>query len=391
MSVYRHSKTGKLYYDFQIAGRRFQGPTGCTSEREAKRIEKLKRAEAEEIVRNEIKRANMPMTWGVAAARYWEEVAQHLAGGGADNALWSLEWLTREIGQDTLMTEITNTTVARVVAKRRGEKSERTGTAVAPATVNRSVVEPMRKVWNRTKNVWDEPVAKIDWRMHMLKEPKERIREMSQDEEARLFETLRDDYRPLIEFALLTGVRLGEVTQIRWADVDWGARRIMVNGKGGKRAPIPMPPMVRDIIWSLQGDHDEFVFTYVCRKPRDSRRKGERYPITRSGLQKAFRSALPKAKIADFRFHDTRHTTATRILRNTGNLKLVQRLLRHEAIETTMRYAHVMDDDILEAMEATGQKARQEPPQAAVKSPEPSPKPDLTEAVKALRGKGSGG
>jgi integrase len=390
MSVYRHSKTGKLYYDFQIAGRRFQGPTGCTSEREARRVEKQKRAEAEAAVRLEIQRGSGPMTWGVAAARYWEEVAQHLAGAGADNALWSLEWLTREIGEHTPMTEITNTTVARVVAKRRGERSQRSGEPVAPATVNRSVVEPLRKVWNRTRNVWDEPVAKIAWRMHMLKEPKERIREMSRDEEERLFENLREDYHPLIEFALLTGVRLGEVTQLRWADVDWGSRRIMLNGKGGKRAPIPMPPMVRDILWPLQGHHDEFVFTYVCRRPRGRRRRGERYPITRSGLQKAFRSTLPKARIADFRFHDTRHTTATRILRNTGNLKLVQRLLRHEAIETTMRYAHVMDDDILNAMEDTGRKSSLDRSDTDAASPELFPKPDLSEVLKALRGKGSG-
>ncbi|TNJ41558.1 tyrosine-type recombinase/integrase, partial [Phaeobacter sp. B1627] len=63
-----------------------------------------------------------------------------------------------------------------------------------------------------------------------------------------------------------------------------------------------------------------------------------------------FRAALGKAEIEDFRFHDLRHTFATRMLRATGNLKLVSRLLGHTSIETTMRYAHVLDTDLADAM-----------------------------------------
>lgn len=78
---------------------------------------------------------------------------------------------------------------------------------------------------------------------------------------------------------------------------------------------------------------------------------GKYYPITREGLKTEFRRTLPKAGIENYRFHDNRHTAATRILRATGNIKLVKELLRHDQITTTNKYAHVTQFDILEAME----------------------------------------
>ncbi|MDG2571043.1 tyrosine-type recombinase/integrase, partial [Vibrio parahaemolyticus] len=69
------------------------------------------------------------------------------------------------------------------------------------------------------------------------------------------------------------------------------------------------------------------------------------------------RRALAKEEtgVTDFRFHDNRHTAATRLLRSSGNLKLVQKLLRHEDIATTTKYAHVTDEDLRLAMETAAE------------------------------------
>ena len=56
--------------------------------------------------------------------------------------------------------------------------------------------------------------------------------------------------------------------------------------------------------------------------------------------------------MADFRFHDLRHDFATKLLRETGNLKLVQKALNHASIKTTTRYAHVLDEEVADGMEA---------------------------------------
>jgi integrase len=58
-----------------------------------------------------------------------------------------------------------------------------------------------------------------------------------------------------------------------------------------------------------------------------------------------------RAGIMGFRFHDVRHDMATKLLRETGNLKLVSRALNHSDVRTTARYAHVMDDDLADALQ----------------------------------------
>jgi site-specific recombinase XerD len=63
------------------------------------------------------------------------------------------------------------------------------------------------------------------------------------------------------------------------------------------------------------------------------------------------------AKVTDFRFHDYRHDFATKLLRETRNLKLVQKALNHANIKTTAKYAHVVDDEVAAGIDAM-QKSR---------------------------------
>ncbi len=370
MSLYKRGST--FYYDFWLSNRRFHGDTGAASKREALRIEAVKKQEAALAVKKADGAGGAVLSFKGAASRYFVEVGQHLRGDGVDNLLWSLAWLEKEIGATLPIDRIDNGLVARLVAKRRGEKARNTDRLVSAATVNRSMTEPLRKILRRAHDIWHQPIARIKWRDHMIREPRERVRELRVDEETRLFQVLRPDYHPIVLFAILTGCRLSECVSLRWSDVDFGGRQIVVHGKGGKIAPIPLPPSVRTLLISLKGHHPDSVFTYVAQRTRDGRFFGQRYPITRDGLKTAFRRALPNADIENYRFHDNRHTAATRILRATGNIKLVKELLRHDQITTTNKYAHVTHDDILNAME-----------RAATVSPTESPTETKTGKLKA--------
>ena len=93
------------------------------------------------------------------------------------------------------------------------------------------------------------------------------------------------------------------------------------------------------------------MFTYQAQRTRDGRVKGERHPLTCSGVKIAWRRLRKRAGVTGFRFHDFRHDFASKLLRETGNLKLVQRALNHADLKTTTRYAHVLDGEIAEAME----------------------------------------
>lgn len=341
MSVYLRPGSTVYSYDFQIRGARFSGSTGQTNKRSAEAEEKRFRSEkqAELEARGN---GNVPMTWGEARDRYWEEVGQHWRALGSKKMKAHLDWLDSNIGRNTPIRDIRNPKVAALVAKRRGD-------GVQNATVNRSCTEPLRRVLNRAREVWEEDVAAIRWRIHMLPEPKERVRELSPEEEKALFDALRPDYHPIVRFALASGVRVGGCVALRWQDIDFSARAIRITGKGGRDYTIPMSQQMLAILWPLQSHHETAVFTYVAQRTRDGREVYKRYPITISGLATEWRRAGgPK----DYRFHDNRHTRATRLLRQTGNLKLVQKLLGHTRIETTAKYAHASDDDLRNALDS---------------------------------------
>ena len=78
--------------------------------------------------------------------------------------------------------------------------------------------------------------------------------------------------------------------------------------------------------------------TGKVRKPK----KGKAKPITE--IKKAFNSALKRANIVNFRFHDLRHTFASQVLMKGGTLKDVQELLGHKAMTITLRYAHLTQE-----------------------------------------------
>lgn len=372
MSVYKRPGAEVYSYDFRWRGHRFHGSTGCGNKRDA---EKWEKAERDRLKASQID-TTKPMTFGAATTKFWEEVGQHRS---KPLAMWSiLGWLQRNIGSSKPIREIDDALVAKLVAKKRGDtrKARRGGKVdmihVAPATVNRNMLEPLRAILNRASEFWGQSIGKVAWEKHRLKEPQERVREASIVEEAEIMALVPESYRPAVAFAILTGCRRGEIIGLTWQDVNFFARDLRVTGKGDKSRTIPMSQEVFDLLWSLRGHHDESVFTYVEKLGRMGRAKGSRYPITKAGLGNAWGRSV-RGKIANFTFHDTRHTAATRLVRQTGSIKLAQKLLGHSNITTTTRYAHVTHDDLRNGLEAVSaaKSATQTPTDSATMSPEP--------------------
>lgn len=364
MSVYRRAGREGYSYDFQVDGRRFSGRLAATNRRDAEAEERRIKAEIRADLDRTRRRARAPMTWGQACRLYVEQVAVGYRGNRArEKCEAALAWLTLWIGADTPLTVIGNRMVSDLVARRRGD-------GVAPATVNRSCTEPLRRVLNRANKVWEEEIAAINWRSHILAEPQERVRELSSDEELRLFASLRPDYQPIVRFAIESGMRMSACIKLCWSDIDFGNRNIKVAGKGGRNYCIPLSRRLRDIVWPLQGQHPEKVFCYVSQRRRqytvsgklDPREQGEFKPMTITGLDSEWKRARDAAGLVDYRFHDHRHTAATRLLRSTGNLRHAQRLLGHTRVETTAKYAHVTDADLLKAMDTLHEKATKNAP-----------------------------
>jgi integrase len=364
MSVYPR-KNGIYHYDFKISGVRFYGTTGCTSRREAEKFEGAKREEAEALARTATEQRNAPMTVNVAFDKFWLEVGSHYKGSYGQTFLGALAWLTNELGANTLIRDISSNRIIEAIARRRGEQHPREpDRKLSPATVNRTVTEPLRRIIKRARDLWGQEVQTIQWGKLLLEEPKERVRELRDHEERDLVPAMRDDYRPILAFFLVSGCRLKEVVNLKWQDIDWTAKTVTVAGKGDKIVPIPLTGDMQAILAPLRGHHQEAVFTYVTQRPTIAASgktipRGARVPITYEGMKTTWRRyGGASAGLKDFRLHDLRHTAATRLLREVGNLKLVQQLLRHEDIATTAKYAHTDLADLREAMERVEKSRR---------------------------------
>lgn len=359
MSVYKKNGRDTYSYDFEIRGRRFSGNTGATSKREAKRFEESQKEIERAKLAEEAKFFAPTMTFEIASSRYWHEVGQHHAN--SDTTLAVLDWLKNAIGRNTEMEALTDSIVASLVARRRGERVRRVGKngkvhvgkLIEPSTVNRTCTQPLREIYLRARDVWKIKVSEVDFGKHMLDERQERVREASPDEEDAILGELSRGYDVAVRFAFLSGCRRMEILGLEWPMVDFFTRNFKVIGKGNKERVIPMSDEIHKLLWAEKDHHPTKVFTFVAArtKKKENLVRGKRYPLTESGLKTAMRRAVPKAGVVNFRFHDTRHTAATRVLRKS-NLRVAQLLLGHSDVKTTTKYAHALNDDIRAALDA---------------------------------------
>jgi integrase len=361
MSVSKDNRSPYWRFDFQHRGHRFFGSTKATTKREAEAVERAERERAKQLVAQS-HAARTSLRLDDVAGRYWTEIGQHSTGSRDIHK--RLGYLIEFLGKDRLLTEITGDDVGRLVAWRRGQRN-RTGSLIGPFTVN-DTTRQLRTLFVRAR-AWGvrfahEPV----WRKFLLQEPQERVRELVGDERARLEASTRDDYAPFFAFAHVSGLRFSECL-LHWTEVNWDARQIRKPGKGGRTITVPITSAIREVLWPLRGHHPEYVFTFVARYTRRYANgngktiKGQRYPLTAGGVRDVWSDIRTAAKVTDFRFHDYRHNLATKVLRETGNLKLVQRLLNHSDIATTVRYAHVLDGEVAEALERVTKSPKKSP------------------------------
>lgn len=339
MSVYRRGKI--FWYRFQRQGREFRGSCGTTIKREARAVEQRIRDRLDDQAAG-----TLSIGLDELLGRYWLEHAQTLKSA---DATWYCLKRLRQILGDVPVRNMPDARIAEFVARRRGD-------GVAAGTINREI-KTLRAALIRARDLWSIDVGKLpNWRAHFMTEPGERIRSLRDDEQARILEHLWPDMAPLFLFSIEAGLRMDNALTLTWRQIDRDAGVIELRVKsaepGGRVHWIPITPAVERILAMTDQAATGPVFTYTCRRdnPRAKRRKGERYPFTKSTIARPWRQALTAAGVEDFRWHDLRHTSATRLLRSSRNLKLVQRLLGHQDISTTAKYAHADLEDLRDAM-----------------------------------------
>lgn len=314
--TYARPDTPNRYYDFTVKGRRFRGSCETDDEATAEIVAAKIRSDA--LLRGLTgRRPTVPLD--AALGRYWLEHAQHLASSATIKIQGAN--LLAIMAKATPLDELVDADVAAFAARRRAK--------VSNSTVNRELTL-LRAVLRMARDRWGYAVAGINWKAHWLREPEGRTRYLTPEEAQRLIAAAAKHIRPAIVLSLATGIRLANCVGLDWSMVDLRNRVITLRVKsrlpGGKVLTVPLSEAALVALANHRPREAGPVFTWRGRAIQRWRR--------------AFRTAMRRAKIQNFRWHDIRHTTASWMVQSGVPLDTVRDTLGHARIETTMRYAH---------------------------------------------------
>lgn len=269
-------------------------------------------------------------TWDEAALKWLKEKGDKKS---IDTDICILRWLTQNL-RGMYLDEITRPVIMELAEKKKAESS--------PSRANRCLAL-LRSILNRAVRVWewlDKTPA-----VTLYSEPKVRVRYLTTTQIHILTNELPDHLKPVFLFSIMTGLRRSNILKLRWDQVDFNRRMIIIDGsemKAGQTHVVPITQSVVELLSSQLGKHNIYVFTY----------NGE--PIR--WFDKSWKSALKRAGIEDYRWHDNRHTWASLLIQNGVPLHEVQEMGGWHSIQMVQRYAHLSPSKLAQNAELLERK-----------------------------------
>lgn len=148
----------------------------------------------------------------------------------------------------------------------------------------------------------------------------------------------------VVFFAMNTGMRQDEILSLEWANVDLFRRTAtVVKSKNGEKRTIPLNLHIMDLLNSktkVRSIKANFVFFNEAGNKIDA-----------ANLLRGFRKVLKRTEIKDFRFHDLRHTFATRLAQAGVDFYKISKLMGHKDIRMTQRYSHHYPESLRDGVE----------------------------------------
>ncbi len=323
MGIYRR-KSGDYYIDFYFQGRRYRERVGPNKTLAQAVLNKRKVEIAEK--RYLSVKEKQTVSFETLSADFLNKYSK------VNKKSWwrdtySIQALSKHFG-GMYADEITVQAVEKY-------KSERIKT-VKPATVNTELT-CLKNMFNRAVD-WGtlekNPIAKVK----PFNPNNNRLRFLEKNEIRRLLEYCPPKLKCVVTLAVNTGMRKGEIQALKWRDIDFQNEFICIpEQKNGEKSYQPLNHNVKNALLTIK-KHKTSPYVF-CKDD------GGTYNV-----RKSFDTALKKADIQDFHFHDLRHTFASHLTMAGIDLNTVRELMRHKDYKMTLRYAHLSKNHTTKAV-----------------------------------------
>lgn len=245
-----------------------------------------------------------------------------------------------EIGSHALA-DVTPSLIAECRDKLAGEITLRDKLR-SPATVNRYMAA-LSIAFTTAVKEWgwleDSPMRKVT----KPKESRGRVRFLSDDERIRLLKLCKESSNPylyaVVVLALSTGMRQGEIMGLTWDVVDLNqGRAILHETKNGERRAVAITGHALELLKELSK-----VRRIDCNLIFPSKENAPQKPQKPMDLRTPWETAVKKAELQDFKFHDLRHSAASYLAMNGASLAEIAEVLGHKTLQMVKRYAHLSE------------------------------------------------
>ncbi|MDB2614311.1 site-specific integrase [Chlamydiales bacterium] len=331
----RKLKTGGVRYQAEV---RLKGHPTLTAVFDRKTDAKtwIQKVEADiRCGRHQLYSSGKKYTFKEAVERYFKEQTVSVVKKG------HLLWWQKELGH-LFLQDIRPAIISEKKQKILSEPNSK-GIIRSKSTSNRflatlsHLMSICSKQWEWTN---ENPVKKIS----REKEPRERTRFLSDEERTKLLEACKQSDNPhLFTFTILllsTGCRYNEIRCLKWTDVDLSEGKITITiSKNTDMRSIP----IRGLALDLLREHSTKILSIGFIFPSKNNSK----PLD---LRRAFRTAIKRAGLQNFRGHDCRHSYATSMLAQGLSLGEIGHLLGHRSVSMTKRYAHLVESRSIDAV-----------------------------------------
>ncbi|HEK2033471.1 tyrosine-type recombinase/integrase [Proteus mirabilis] len=200
--------------------------------------------------------------------------------------------------------------------------------------------------------------AERDWKWleksPVIKVPtirEKRVRWLEHHEAKRLIQECPEPLKSVVTFALATGLRRSNIINLEWSQIDMQRKVAWINpedSKSGQAIGVALNDTACQVLKEQIGNHHKWVFVHTEPKKRPDGTLTPSVRKMRVDSNTAWRAALKRAGIENFRFHDLRHTWASWLIQSGVPLSVLQEMGGWESVDMVRRYAHLAPNHLTE-------------------------------------------